>query len=115
MLFPRHWHIRKRISASLEPFPARTTLKRFLDRVVYAVGVLGPLFTLPQIIKIYSTHSAAGVSIFSWGAFALFDIPWIIYGIVHKERPIVVTYTLWLIFNSVVVVGVLIYSAAPYL
>lgn len=103
-----HYHTRRRA----EPFPARTYGMRLLDFVVYVAGIAGPLATVPQIVKIYSTQDAAGVSLMSWSIFALFDIPWIIYALVHKERPLVVCYTLWLIANVTVAVGVLLYGGA---
>ena len=109
-----HPHIRKR-SRFLEPYPARTYGLRVLDMVVYTVGILGPLFTLPQIAKIYLYQDAAGVSLISWAAFTVFDIPWIVYGYVHRERPIVITYILWLIVNAIVCVGVLLYGKGPLL
>ena len=105
-----HLHLRKRISRSLEPYPARTALKRLLDRAVYFVGVIGPLMTIPQIILIYVGQNASGVSPVSWLAWALLDIPWIIYGFVHNERPIILTYSLWFVCNVAVFVGALLYG-----
>lgn len=84
---------------------------RVLDIIVYIVGILGPLATIPQVLQIYTTHDATGVSFLSWGTYALFDIPWIIYAIVHREPPLIVCYSLWLIFNSLVAIGVLLYGA----
>ena len=87
---------------------------RMLDRVIYAVGVIGPLFTIPQLVKIYYLQDASGVSALSWGAYALSDIPWILYGMAHREGPITFTYSLWLVFNTLVFVGTIIYSAQPF-
>lgn len=105
-----HLHLRKRVSKELEPFPARTTQLRLLDVVVYIVGILGPLATIPQLFEIYTTENAAGVSALSWGLLALFNIPWILYGIAHREWPIVVTYILWLFFNALVFAGAVVYG-----
>ncbi len=105
MKFHHHLHVRKR----REPYPARTSALRLLDGVVLVVGILGPIFSIPQILLIYVGQQAAGVSPESWAAWALLDIPWIIYGLVHRERPIVITYTLWLICNTLVFVGALLY------
>ncbi|OGG61340.1 hypothetical protein A3C21_03970 [Candidatus Kaiserbacteria bacterium RIFCSPHIGHO2_02_FULL_59_21] len=106
----RHLHARKRMSKSLEPYPARTPWKRMLDRAVLGVGILGPIMSIPQIALIYISRDAAGVSPVSFLAWALFDIPWIVYGLVHREPPIVVTYTLWLAFNLLIFLGALIYG-----
>jgi hypothetical protein len=50
------------------------------------------------------------VSALSFGLFAAFNIPWIIYGAVHREKPIYIAYILWLISNTAVVVGTMLYS-----
>ena len=104
-----HFHIRKRVSKSLEPYPARSAWKRALDKSVYAAGVIGPIMTIPQIALIYIGQDATGVSPVSWLMWGLLDIPWIMYGVVHRERPIVLTYTLWLVCNGVVFVGAILY------
>ena len=94
---------------NLEPFPHPATLKRFLDRIIFVVGFLGPAFTIPQLWLIYVDHVADGVSVLSWASYALFNVVWILYGIVHKENAITFTYTLWLVVNSLVAVGALVY------
>lgn len=109
-----HLHLRKRGARGLEPFPARSSLLRLLDRIVLVVGVLGPLMTIPQILKIFLLQDAAGVSVISWGTFALFDIPWILYGLIHHDRPIFITYILWIFMNSIVVLGALMYGAGLF-
>jgi uncharacterized protein with PQ loop repeat len=101
-----HFHIRRR----REPYPARKSSLRWLDRFVLLVGVLGPIMTLPQIWLIFSTKDAGGVSALAFGTWALFDIPWMLYGIAHREPPIVATYTLWLVGNGLVCLGAILYS-----
>ena len=110
MRLHHHLHLRKRISKNLEPFPARSRGMRILDRVVYTVGVIGPVMTIPQIVLIYGSQDATGVSPLSWGAWALLDIPWIVYGLVHREYPIVATYVFWFVSNVLVFVGALLYA-----
>lgn len=97
----------------MEPFPARSAWKRALDHLVIAVGIIGPVATVPQILKIYLLQQAAGVSALSWGTWALLDIPWILYGMAHRERPIIMTYTLWLVVNAIVCAGAILYGAGP--
>jgi uncharacterized protein with PQ loop repeat len=106
MKFAHHLHVRRRT----EPYPARTFALRLLDVLVYVVGILGPLATIPQIVQIYTTHNVSGISFFTWSLYALFDIPWIIYAIAHREPPLIICYVLWFIFNSLVALGVLLYS-----
>jgi MtN3 and saliva related transmembrane protein len=93
-----------------EPFPSPKFWLRFLDVIVYIAGILGPLATLPQLYDIYSRQDAAGVSLLTWIMYAVFDLPWVIYAIVHKEGPLIVCYGLWFTFNVLVVIGVLLYG-----
>jgi uncharacterized protein with PQ loop repeat len=105
-----HLHKRKIVCEKKEKFPHPKKGIRILDNLLLAIAFIGPMVNLPQIIKIFSLKSAIGVSAWTFGLFAVFDIPWIIYGKVHKELPIMITYTLWLITNIIVVTGTLMYS-----
>jgi len=93
----------------LEEYPHENKWVRYLDRFLIVIAVLGPLIALPQIFQIYIFKSAAGVSALSWGLYALFNVPWFIYGVVHKDKPITITYFLSFIANLTVFVGALIY------
>lgn len=102
--------MRKRVSKNLEPYPARSSWKRALDVMIIFIGVIGPLLTIPQILLIYGDQQAAGVSAISWFGWATLNIPWILYGIAHKEPPIVMTYCLWFLTNNIVAIGALLYG-----
>jgi len=105
-----HYHKRKRISQRLEPVPSKDKNKRFLDKAIYFVGVFGPIMTLPQLAKIWIEKNAVGVSAISWGAYLLAAIFWLNYGILHKEKPIILTYSLWIVLETLIVIGTLIYG-----
>ena len=104
-----HLHRRKRVHSKLEAYPHENKWVRFLDRLLIVVAVIGPLIALPQILQIFVFKNAMGVSSLSWGLYALFNIPWFIYGVVHKYKPIIIAYSLSFIANSTVLVGSLIY------
>ena len=105
-----HLHKRKRVYQKLEKYPHPHPWIRFLDNFLLLIAVIGPLSNVPQIIKIFVSKDSSGVSLITFSLFMTFNIPWIIYGVVHKEKPIVLAYTLWLITNLTVVIGILIYS-----
>jgi|SRR3989344_7237364 len=104
-----HLHLRKRISKGLEPYPARSSGKRILDKIVLAAGIIGPAMSIPQIVLIYSTKNASGIEPISWVSWAILNIPWILYGLAHKEPPIVMTYSLWLVCNMLIFIGGILY------
>ena len=105
-----HIHRRKRIHQKFEKFPHKNKWIRFLDSFLLIIAILGPLMDFPQIFKIYYFQTAIGVSVLSWSLYAIFDIPWIIYGYVHKEKPIMIAYSFWFITNTTVVVGAVLYG-----
>lgn len=46
--------------------------------------------TLPQIWEIYSKQDAGSVSLISWLSYLTAASFWILYGIVHKEKIIII-------------------------
>ena len=86
-----------------------SSFKRAIDRIVLIIAFLAPLVELPQLIEIYVNKAAQNVSVLTWGFFVIFGIPWLIYGIIHKEKPIIILYSLWIIIDSIIVVGILLY------
>ena len=104
-----HLSKRKRIHKKFEEYPSKKFWIRFLDRLLVVIAVVGPLVSIPQLWAVYSTHDAANISFFSWGLWALFNLVWLTYGIVHKEKPIIITYILWFFVNSAMAVAALIF------
>jgi len=106
----QHLHKRKRISQKLKPFPHKDPRIRFLDNFLLVIAVIGPIMVLPQIFQIYIYKNPVGVSMLTWSLLAMINIPWIIYGIVHKDKPIIIAQTLWFIANITVVTGAIMYA-----
>lgn len=88
---------------------AKSPYIAFLDKLTFIVGVIGPFTVVPQIYGIFSTHSADGVSLATWLLIFIVTFPWILYGIAHKEKSIIVSFILWEVANFLVVLGVLLY------
>lgn len=84
--------------------------KTFIDRVIYVVGIFSVLVLVPQLATILSTRSAEGVSILTWIGFFISSSFWLVYGLLHKEKPIIITNTGALIIDLMVIVSILIYQ-----
>jgi uncharacterized protein with PQ loop repeat len=84
---------------------------RFVDKLIYLAAILEPLVTLPQVIVIFRDKSAQGVSISSWFGFQVLTAVWIWYGIVHKDKAIIIYQGLFFIFQGMVIVGGIMYGA----
>jgi len=104
-----HLHIRKRIHEKFEKYPHPDAFKRFYDNFIYIVAIFGPFFNLPQAYKILTEKSSAGVSVFSWVAFAIISFLWLIYGIIHKDKHLIILYSTLILTQLIVIVMALIY------
>lgn len=104
-----HVHRRKRAHQKLSAYPHENKCVRFLDKFLIVIAVVGPLIALPQILQIFVSKDASGVSGLSWGLYAVFNIPWFIYGVIHKDKPITIAYSLSFIANLIVFAGALMY------
>jgi uncharacterized protein with PQ loop repeat len=86
--------------------------KRRKDQVLaiaFVVAVIQPLTVLPQVIQIFSHHSAAQVSLLTWALLTFFNAANLIYGLIFEIKPLILGNALWVIVDAIVVVGILIY------
>ncbi len=109
MLAFLHQNIRKRISQKFESYPHPEKLKNFLDKAVYVTALVTPIITIPQAYQIFILKTSAGVSAFSWICYSLANIVWTIYGIVHDEKPIIISNVANFFINVIVVIETFIY------
>ena len=105
-----HYHIRKRIHQKHEAYPHPDKLKRIFDKIIYGAVIIGPIMNLPQLLKIWVYKNAAGVSFVSWISFSIISVIWLIYGLLHKEKPIIIMNSSLMIIQAFIAVGALIYS-----
>lgn len=84
-------------------------LKTALDIIIYPVAVLAPVALLPQVVQLYVTKDASSLALPTWLVLGLLNLVWFYYGLVHKERPIIITNAMLAVLNFAVVVGILLY------
>lgn len=102
--------IKRTLFSGLEAYPSEKFWIALLDKLLMIVAIVSPLMSLPQAYNLYSSQSAGSLSLLSWSSWALFNIPWIIYGFVHKQKPIITMYILWFLMNMSIVIGIILYS-----
>ena len=105
-----HVHVRKRIHTHHEPYPHTEPLKRFMDKAIYGATTFGIVMTIPQIMEIWVGKDASGVSALSWVSYMLVSIFWLVYGLLHKEKPIIFGNTIWLFLYVIIIWGTLLYG-----
>ena len=88
----------------------KTKVQIYIDKIVYVLAILVPILTLPQLFKIWVNQTAQGVSLTSWATYLIASIVWLIYGVIHKAKPLIIMYILWIIIDLVIVIGIIMYS-----
>lgn len=81
-----------------------------IDSVMMVAAVLHPLMALPQVMQIYTTREAAGVSLLSWTFWLCNGIVFLLYGIAHKLKPYILMQIIWTIIDALVIIGILMYG-----
>lgn len=79
-----------------------------LDQIVLLVSVGYPLSALPQAVQVFQGN-AEGVSIISWLSFLICASLFLAYGLKNKVFPMIISNTLWIAMDGLVVVGLLRY------
>lgn len=106
----RRVHRKKFYKNKYQPYPHPDRFKRVVDYLVYAVTIFVPTMTALQASKIWLEKDAEGISIVTWGGFASANVVWILYGILHKEKPLIFMYISLFIFNVSIVIGAILYG-----
>jgi len=101
----RHIHKRKKRG----DFPHKNKFKSKYDKFMLVVSVLVPLVNLPQLFKIFLNQDASGVSLISWFFLSIFSFFWIIYGVLHKDKPIFFMHLFLFFIQIAITVGTFIY------
>lgn len=81
-----------------------------LDRVVMVVSILYPLSAVPQLIEIIEGNSD-GVSVLSWLSFFTCAGLFLIYGLRHRVMPMIVSNSLWVVVDGLVVASLIVTKA----
>jgi len=103
-----HHHKRKRREKGLAV--NRSPIARFIDVAIYPIGAASILMALPQAYEVWAHQNVEGVSLATWGLWAVFSLFWITYGYVHKNRLIFYMNIGWFVIHTVISVGVIVHT-----
>ena len=84
--------------------------KAVLDRLIYPIGMIFPLSTIPQIVEIFVSGDASGVSLLTWGAYAVLGFILLLWAIADSIKPLIISYSLWMLMYIAVLIGVMLYG-----
>jgi len=104
-----HLHKRRLIHKNLEHYPHPEKRKYVIDALVFFIGGVGPIFSIPQLLKVWDEKDTSGLSIITWGAYFVFSCIWLAYGIIYKEKPIIFANSFYVLINAFVVIGIILF------
>ena len=98
------------------PSAARLRWLEIFEPLMVAVGIVQPLATVPQIIKLYLTHTqhAAGQSLSTWSIYTLASLLWVIYGLLNHKAALYVGGILGVTMDLLMVVGILLHAGLTF-
>jgi len=103
----QHVHQKKiKLSAKKE-----SRLKDHYEMLMIIIAFLVPVAHIPQMYKIWYFKDASGISIISWSSFIIFSFFWLFYGIIHKEKPLIIMYIFLIIIQSIILAGGFLYAS----
>lgn len=87
----------------------KKTKTKNLDRLTYICGILLPISTLPQAYTVLIDKETAGVSLVTWTFYLFASALFAIFGVIHKQRLLMITYIPFTIIELAIVVGLILY------
>lgn len=88
----------------------RAGIKHAFDLLIYPVAVAAPLALLPQVIQVYKTQDTGSLALPTWLVLGTLNLVWLIYGFVHRDKPIMLTNIMLACMNFAVVFGIYLYN-----
>lgn len=85
-------------------------LHKILNFVITIVATASPLITIPQLFDIYTRRDATGVSSATWLMYIFTASIWFYYGVIHKEKAIIINGVLGIFLGASIFFGTLIYG-----
>lgn len=104
-----HYLLQRSKSLEKKEIEDNLELKRFINRFIYFVGGFGVAVIIPQVTRIWISKDVSGVSLTTWAGFLIASVFWLIYGLVHKEKPIIYTNTIVCILDFLIVIGIIMH------
>ena len=81
-----------------------------IERTAYVAALGGPLSSIPQLWEIWMDRDAAGVSLVTWTLFLITSAVWLLYAINKRDRPLIISNGLWVVFEAFIMLGAFLYD-----
>jgi len=86
------------------------------DRFMIGAGLISPLATIPQIIKLLFTHDehATGQSLTTWVVYTVLAMLWAVYGVVNNQLAVLVGNSAGAILYGIMAIGIIMQAGLTF-
>jgi len=91
------------------PVTDQASSGRLINRLLGLMSLFTLVMTIPQVLTIWLSHQAAGVSLLSWSAYLISALLWFWYGIQKHAPNIYLACIGWMAMDLGVIIGALLY------
>ncbi|MEO8863080.1 MAG: hypothetical protein ABI354_02035 [Candidatus Saccharimonadales bacterium] len=63
------------------------------DKLIVVLGLINVVATIPQVMQIWASPHALAVSILSWSYYVFFTVALLVYSILIKSKPMIISYS----------------------
>ena len=81
-----------------------------IKRLLGSLSIFTMVMTVPQVLTIWISHRAAGISLLSWGAYLVSAVVWLWYGLQKRDKNIYLPCMGWIMLDGAVIVGASVYG-----
>ena len=89
---------------------SKTRLLQYYEKYMFVVGTLGQLLFYTQGLKIFMNKSASDVSLLGFSLGLISVASWLVYGVLIKNKVLIISNTFAVIGALFVVTGILIHG-----
>ncbi|HJU24173.1 MAG TPA: hypothetical protein VJ891_16835 [Casimicrobiaceae bacterium] len=79
-----------------------------LEKVLGLVSLVTMLATVPQVVNVWSSRGASGVSLISWVAYLVAACLWFVHGLRKRDPSIYLACIGWIGLDAAIVIGILV-------
>lgn len=105
-----HLHKRLRMYQHYQPYPHPNQWVNLVDRLMVVAVTVGLVMTIPQVLLVWTMKTAAGLSLASWVTYVFTNTLWVIYGVVHRDKLLIISSLLFVIMQFFIVTGIILYG-----
>jgi len=82
----------------------------FIDILGFVAGICVTISVIPQILKIWKTKKVKDISLLTFSVLTFGVALWVLYGVLKNDLPIIVTNSISLSLNIVMVYFIIYYE-----